>query len=141
MTTDELKALLDKARETFCLASPGSDEEFAAYLCGFDAASQIALSHCDALREQMAGARVKFDWTSDRVNGHPSEAKTVWRCRVGGAVIGVVEEYDEGDVWVDDPSDGFEQVYSDIDVMAEARRIVERRILSAIEPPSPRYGR
>jgi hypothetical protein len=54
MTTDELKALLDKARDTFCLASPGSDEEFAAYLSGFDSASQIALSHCNALREREA---------------------------------------------------------------------------------------
>ena len=54
MTTDELKALLSEARETFCLASPGSDEEFAAYLSGFDAASQIALSYCDALREREA---------------------------------------------------------------------------------------
>src|SRR5690606_16390939 len=52
MTTDELKALLDKARETFCLASPGSDAEFEAYLCGFDSAAKIATSHYDALRER-----------------------------------------------------------------------------------------
>ena len=62
MTTDELKALLDKARETFCLASPGSDEEFAAYLSGFDAASQIALSHCDALREREARLVEALRW-------------------------------------------------------------------------------
>lgn len=35
-------AELEETRATFCLASPGSDEEIAAWLSGFDTAAAIA---------------------------------------------------------------------------------------------------
>ena len=69
--SSSLQERLHKTRETFRMATPGSNEEFTAWLQGFDTATEIALKSPaqpkpDAVREAakvLADAMEKREWT------------------------------------------------------------------------------
>ena len=67
-------------------------------------------------------------WVETRKEKPHSDPTTLWTGFMGSVIVGVIEEYDEGDVWVDDQDGDFDLVQCDVDVMAKARSTIAARL-------------
>ncbi len=64
----------EAARQTFCLASPGTDEEFRAYLSGFDAALGIFRNAIEEGGDALGSDRASTDTSPGITAGAPDPA-------------------------------------------------------------------
>ena len=67
----------EAARQTFCLASPGTDEEFRAYLSGFDAALGIFRNAIEEGGDALGSDRASTD-TSPGVTAGAVDPAAIW---------------------------------------------------------------
>lgn len=84
----------EAARQTFCLASPGTDEEFRAYLSGFDAALGIFRNAIEEGGDALGSDRASTD-TSPGITAGAVDPAAIRAEALREACKAAIEAYDK----------------------------------------------